>query len=107
MFSCITLRYYLVSVAESTTTQSSNNFTIIYEYLLGAELLIITMSVSKESDAGFPWFEEQNFTYWLVQFRAHLRKSSAHVVLDRPRSSDLDAQGNPNPTFCTFNDGVT
>ena len=30
------------------------------------------MSVSKESDAGFPWFEEQNFTGWLVQFRAHL-----------------------------------
>ena len=49
------------------------------------------MSASKESDAGFPWLEEQNFTGWLVQFRAHLRKAGAHVVLDRPRPSDLDA----------------
>ena len=68
------------------------------------------MSVSKESDAGFPWFEEQNFTGWLVQFRAHLRKAGAHVVLDRPRPSDLDAQGNPIPMNAqqrrTFNDEV-
>ena len=68
------------------------------------------MSASKESDAGFPWFEEQNFTGWLVQFRAHLRKAGAHVVLDRPRPSDLDAQGNPIPMNAqqrrTFNDEV-
>ena len=68
------------------------------------------MSVSKESDAGFPWFEEQNFTGWLVHFRAHLRKAGAHVVLDRSRPSDLDAQGNPIPMNaqkrCTFNDEV-
>ena len=43
VFSCVSSRYYLVSVAESTTTRSSNNFTIIYEYLLvGAEILIVT-----------------------------------------------------------------
>ena len=68
------------------------------------------MSASKESDAGFPWFEEQNFTGWLVQFRAHLCKAGAHVVLDRPRPSDLDAQGNPIPMNAqqrrTFNDEV-
>ena len=68
------------------------------------------MSASKESDAGFPWFEEQNFTGWLVQFCAHLRKTGAHVVLDRPRPSDLDAQGNPIPMNAqqrqTFNDEV-
>ena len=68
------------------------------------------MSASKESDAGFPWFEEQNFTGWLVQFRAHLRKAGAHVVLDRPRPSDLDAQGNHIPMTAkqrrTFNDEV-
>ena len=65
---------------------------------------------SKESDAGFPWFEEQNFSGCLVQFRAHLCKAGAHVVLDRPRPSDLDAQGNPIPMNAqqrrTFNDEV-
>ena len=69
------------------------------------------MSSSKKSDAGFPWFEEQNFTGWLVQFRAHLRKSGAHVVLDWPRPSHLDAQGNPIPMNAqqrwTFNDGLS
>ena len=55
------------------------------------------MSVSEESDAGFSLFEEQNFTGWLVQVRAHLRKAGAHVVLDRPRPSDLDAEGIPIP----------
>ena len=68
------------------------------------------MSSSKDNDVGFPWFEEQNFTGWLVQFRAHLRQSGAHVVLDRPRPSDLDAQGNPIPMNAqqrrTFNDEV-
>ena len=68
------------------------------------------MSSSKKSDAGFPWFEEHNFTGRLVQFRAHLRKAGAHVVLDRPRPSDLDAQGNPIPMNAqqrrTFNDEV-
>ena len=68
------------------------------------------MSASKESDSGFPWFEEQNFTGWLVQICAHLRKAGAHVVLDRPRPSDLDAQGNPIPMNAqqrrTFNDEV-
>ena len=50
------------------------------------------------------------FTGWLVQFRAHLRKAGAHVILDRPRPSDLDAQGNPIPMNAqqrwTFNDEV-
>ena len=68
------------------------------------------MSSAKDSDVGFPWFEEQNFTGWLVQFRAHLRKSGAHVVLDRPRPSDLDAQGISIPKNAqqrrTFNDEV-
>ena len=66
------------------------------------------MSASEESDAGFPWFEEQNFTGWLVQFGAHLRK--AEMRTKRPRPSDLDAQGNPIPMNAqkrrTFNDEV-
>ena len=68
------------------------------------------MSASKDCDVGFPWFEEQNFTGWLVQFCAHLRKAGAHVFLDQPRPSDLDAQGNPIPMNAqqrrTFNDEV-
>ena len=68
------------------------------------------MSSSKDSDVGFPWFEEQNFTGWLVQIYAHLRMSGAHVVLNRPRPSDLGAQGNPISMNAqqrrTFNDEV-
>ena len=55
------------------------------------------MSSSKDSDIGFPWFEEQNFTGWLAQFCAHLQKSGAQVALDWPRPTDLDAQGNHIP----------
>ena len=55
------------------------------------------MSTSKDSDIGFPWLEEKNFTGWLVQFCAHIRKSGAHVALDWPHPTDLDAQRNPIP----------
>ena len=33
----------------------------------------------------------------LVQFKAHLRKHGAHVVLERPRPSDLNTQRNSIP----------
>ena len=52
------------------------------------------MSFSKESEVGSSWFEVQNFTSCIVQFKAHLLKHGAHVVLERPRPSDLDVQGN-------------
>ena len=41
----------------------------------------INVSIA-EHDPGFPWFEENNFNGWLIQFKAHLRKVGAHVLLD-------------------------
>ena len=34
------------------------------------------MALSKEMDKGFPWFEESNFTGWLVQ---NLNLTCAHL----------------------------
>lgn len=53
------------------------------------------MSITKETDSGFPWFEDQNFSGWLIQFQAHLRKTNSHTVLDHPRPDDVDPNGNP------------
>ena len=56
------------------------------------------MSSSNESDVGFPRFEDQNFTSWLVQFnKTHLRKHGANVAFERSRPSDLKAQENSIP----------
>jgi hypothetical protein len=33
------------------------------------------MSTTSEKDLGFPWFEDHNFSGWLIQFKAHLKKS--------------------------------
>ena len=52
---------------------------------------------SAEHDPGFPWFEENNFNGWLIQFKAHLRKVGAHVVLNQSRPADVDAAGVPIP----------
>ena len=52
---------------------------------------------SAEHDPGFPWFEENNFNCWLIQFKAHLRKVGAHVVLNQSRPADVDAAGVPIP----------
>ena len=49
----------------------------------------------QSSSADFPWFEEKNFTGWLVQFRAHLRKTNSHSAIAGPRPSDRDAQDQP------------
>jgi hypothetical protein len=53
------------------------------------------MSLSKDSDKGFPWFEELNFAGWFIQMKAHLRQSGAHKVLSTERPKDTDAQGVP------------
>ena len=52
-------------------------------------------SSDNDSSAGFPWFEERNYPGWLIQFKAHLRKTGSHFVLDNPRPDDLDANGVP------------
>ena len=51
------------------------------------------MNALTDKDSGFPWFEETNLTGWLVQFKAHLRKTRSHVVLDSRRPSDVDDDG--------------
>lgn len=53
------------------------------------------MNALIDKDSGFPWVEETKFTGWLVQFKAHLRKTSSHVVLDIPRPSDMTDDGDP------------
>lgn len=50
-----------------------------------------------DSDKGFPYFEEANFSGWLVQFKAHLRQFDADEVLDSPIPKDTDENGNPIP----------
>jgi hypothetical protein len=45
---------------------------------------------------GFPWFEEDNFSGWLIQFKAHLRRSDAVAPVLGPRPAvPLDQQGQP------------
>ena len=52
------------------------------------------MSIS-DHDSAFPFFEELNFTGWLIQFKAHLRRYDADDVLDTPIPTDRDANGVP------------
>ena len=53
---------------------------IIYEYLLGAKKLSLPMRSSNKRDVGLPWFED--FTGWLVHFKASPRKHGAHAILE-------------------------
>jgi hypothetical protein len=56
------------------------------------------MSTTSEKDLGFPWFEDQNFSGWLIQFKAHLRKTNSHKVLEEPRpTEEVDEDGDPIP----------
>lgn len=54
-----------------------------------------TTSNEQESFAGFPWFEENNFSGWLIQFKAHLRKVGAHLILEQERPKDIGPNGEP------------
>lgn len=49
------------------------------------------------SDTAFPFFEENNYLGWLFQFKAHLRRFDADLVLDIPIPKDVDAAGVPIP----------
>ena len=70
----------------------------------------LPMSFTKESNVSFSWFENPNFTGWLVQLKAHLRKHGASVVFEQPLPSDIDAQGYPFhmkvPQTHVFNDDL-
>ena len=43
---------------------------------------------TNDHDAGFSWFEPNNFSGWLIQFRAHLRRTNSDFVLDGPPPDD-------------------
>ena len=51
------------------------------------------MNTLIDKDSELPWFEDTNFTGWLVQFKAHLRKTGLHILLDTPRPSDVNEDG--------------
>ena len=50
-----------------------------------------------DHDSGFYWYEENNISGWLFQFKFHLRKVGGHVVLNQPRPADVDVAGDPIP----------
>ena len=55
------------------------------------------MSVDIEHDKSFPYFEEHNFSGWLIQFKAMLREHDCDEIIDTPIPKDVDANGNPIP----------
>jgi hypothetical protein len=55
------------------------------------------MSVETEHDKSFPYFEEHNFSGWLIQFKAMLRELDCDEVIETPIPKDVDAAGNPIP----------
>jgi hypothetical protein len=53
------------------------------------------MSVEHESDKNYPYFEEHNFSGWLIQFKAMLRELDCDEVIETPIPKDVDENGNP------------
>ena len=51
------------------------------------------MNVLTDNDSEIPWFAETDFTGWLVQFKARLCITELQVVVDRPRPSVVDDDG--------------
>jgi hypothetical protein len=50
-----------------------------------------------EIDKSFPYFEEYNFSGWLIQFRAMLRREyDCDEIIEIPIVKDVDANGNPS-----------
>ena len=86
---------------------SSNNFTIFlfnffkiltivnnhHLYLQISTFSNSKMNTPTDNDCGFPLFEDSNFTCWLVSFKAHLRETGFHVVLDRPHVGNVEVDG--------------
>jgi hypothetical protein len=47
-------------------------------------------------DQSFPYFEEHNFSCWLIQFNAMLREHDCDEIIETPIPKDVDANnGNP------------
>ena len=55
------------------------------------------MSGEHEIDKSFPYFEEHNFSGWLIQFKAMLREHDCDEIIETPIPKDVDANGNPIP----------
>ena len=55
------------------------------------------MSGEHEIDKSFPYFEEHNFTGWLIQFKAMLREYDCDEIIETPIPKDVDANGVPIP----------
>jgi hypothetical protein len=53
------------------------------------------MSGEHEIDKIFPYFEEHNFSGWLIQFKAMLRELDCDEVIETPIPKDVDANGQP------------
>jgi hypothetical protein len=48
-------------------------------------------------DRGFPYFEENNFSGWLIQFKAMLREFDCDEIIETAIPKDIDANGVPIP----------
>jgi hypothetical protein len=55
------------------------------------------MSVEIEHDKSFPYYEEHNFSDWLVQLKAILRELDFDEVIETPILKDVDVAGAPIP----------
>jgi hypothetical protein len=55
------------------------------------------MSGEHEIDKSFPYFEEHNFSGWLIPFKAMLRELDCDEVIETPipKDPDVDANGQP------------
>jgi hypothetical protein len=54
------------------------------------------MSGEHEIDKSFPYFEEHNFSGWLIQFKTMLRELDCdEVIIETPIPKDVDANGQP------------
>lgn len=51
----------------------------------------------EQDDKSFPYFEEHNFSGWLIQFKAMLREFDCDEIIETPIPKDVDANGVPIP----------
>jgi hypothetical protein len=72
--------------------------TLYYEYQLGQirrELITFLECVvnMKSTKASLIYFEEHNFSGWLIQFKAMLREHECDEIIETPIPKDVDANG--------------
>ena len=51
------------------------------------------MNIPTYNNSGFPWFEENKISGWLVQVKAHLHHTDFHVILERSGPDGVDNDG--------------